>query len=76
MFFREELLRHWQCLDRQREYFSHKAITDVESALARLNASMEALCDREDGDRIVSRLLDTIDGITRLSASADPKKSH
>ena len=75
-FYRDELLRHWQCLDRQREYYSEKAITDVEAALTRLIDDVDSLCARKDGDQLVSRLLRRIDGVTRLSAWSDPKKHH
>ena len=75
-FYREELFKHWQCLDQQREYYSEKAITDVEAALTRLIADVDQLCAREDGDQLVGRLLRKIDGVTRLSAWSDPKKHH
>ena len=75
-FYREELFKHWQCLEQQREYYSEKAITDVEGALTRLIADVDRLCARKDGDQLVSRLLHKIDGVTRLSAWSDPKKHH
>ena len=75
-FYREELVKHWRCLERQREYYSEKAITDVKAALSRLHAEMDELCERENGDQLVSRLLNKIDGVTRLSAWSDPKNHH
>ena len=75
-FYREELVKHWRCLDEQREYYSEKAITDVEAVLQRLMREMDTLCARENGDQLVSHLLRKIDGVTRLSAWSDPKKSH
>ena len=75
-FYREELFKHRQCLEQQREYYSEKAITDVETALTRLIADVDRLCARKDGDQLVSRLLRKIDGVTRLSAWSDPKKHH
>ena len=75
-FYRDELLRHWQCLEQQRESYSEKAITDVEAALTRLLADVDWLCARKDGDVLVSRLLRKIDGVTRLSAWSDSKKHH
>ena len=75
-FYREELLKHWQCLDEQREYYSEKAITDVETVLTRLMSEMDQLCARKNGEQLVSRLLRKIDGVTRLSAWSDPKKTH
>ena len=75
-FYREELLKHWDCLEQQREYYSEKAIDDVEAALTRLMSQVEQLCARKDGDQLVSRLLRKIDGVSRLSAWSDAKKSH
>ena len=75
-FYREELFRHWQCLEQQREYYSEKAITDVEGALTRLITDVDQLCARKGGDQLVGRLLRKIDGVTRLSAWSDSKKHH
>ena len=75
-FYRDELLKHRRCLDKQREYYSEKAITDVEAALTRLIADVDRLCARKNGDQLVSSLLRKIDGVTRLSAWSDPKKHH
>ena len=77
-FYREELLKHRRCLERQREYYSAKAIGDVEAALTRLISEVDRLCARENGALLVSRLLRRIDGVTRLSAWSDhdQKKSH
>ncbi len=76
LFYRDELLKHWQCLEQQRESYSEKAITDVEAALTRLLGDVDRLCARKGGDVLVSRLLRKIDGVTRLSAWSDPKKHH
>lgn len=75
-FYREELVKHWQCLERQREYYSEKAITDVESVLGRLMSEVDRLCAQEHGDQLVSQLLRKIDGVTRLSAWSDRQKTH
>ena len=75
-FYREELAKHRRCLEQQREYYSDKAIDDVEAALTRLMSQVDHLCKRENGDQLVSRLLRKIDGVTRLSAWSDDKKSH
>ncbi|MBA3819661.1 MAG: hypothetical protein H0X17_12265, partial [Deltaproteobacteria bacterium] len=37
-FYREEFLKHRQCLALQREYFSERAIIDADAALARCDA--------------------------------------
>ena len=39
-FYREEFLRHRECLALQREYFSERAITDADDALARPRAAL------------------------------------
>ncbi len=75
-FYREELLRHRRCLEQQREYYSEKAIGDVDAALTRLMSEVDRLCERENGALLVSRLLRRIDGVTRLSDWPDQKKSH
>lgn len=75
-FYREELRRHWQCLDQQREHYSHKTMTDVDAALRKLMRHLERLSAGERGDEVVSRLLQQIDGVTRLSASADRRRTH
>ena len=75
-FYREELLKHLHCLEHQREYYSEKAIGDVEAAVARLMSQVGQLCARENGDQLVCRLLRKIDGVTRLSAWSDAKKLH
>jgi hypothetical protein len=75
-FYREELFKHWQCLEQQRECYSEKAITDVETALTRLIKDVGRLCARKNGGQIVGRLIRKIDGVTRLSAWSDSKKHH
>ena len=75
-FYREELLKHWQCLEQQREYYSEKAITDVEAGLSKLMLQVDQLCAHEHGDQLVSQLLRKIDGVTRLSAWSDQKPTH
>ena len=75
-FYRDELRKHLQCLDQQREHYSHKTITDVETALRKLMRHVDRLCADEHGDEVVSRLLRQIDGVTRLSASPDRQPTH
>ena len=40
-FYREEFIRHRECLAAQREYFSEHAIRSVETALCRIIAEIE-----------------------------------
>ena len=75
-FYREEFIKHRQCLERQREYYSERVITDVEAALSRIITQFEQLCAKDDVDQVVSRLLRKFDVVTRLSALTDPKKIH
>lgn len=75
-FYREEFLKHRQCLERHREYYSERAIMDVEKALTRVIAELEYLCPDADADRVVSMLLRKFDVVTRLSAWTDPTNAH
>lgn len=71
-FYREEFVKHQQCLDAQREYFSEHAIRSVEAALCRIIAEIDALSHTSDADEVVARLLKEFDVVTRLSAWTDP----
>ena len=75
-FYREEFIRHRQCLAEQREYFSERAISDADQALARVLAKLEQLCAKDDAEQIIGRLLRTFNAVTGLSGWSDPKKLH
>lgn len=75
-FYREEFLKHQQCLEQQRDYFSEGAITDVEAALTRAMSQLEQLCARDNANQLVSSLLKKFDVVTGLSAWSDPKLTH
>ncbi len=75
-FFREELLKHHQCLERQREYYSEGAIASAEDALTRVMNQLEQLCQREDACEVVGQLLRKIDVVTKLSEWTEPKQLH
>jgi hypothetical protein len=75
-FYREEFVKHHRCLQRQRAYYSESAITDVETALAKIMSQLERLSTQDDAPQLVSSLLKKIDGVTGLSAWSDPKHSH
>ena len=49
-FYREEFLKHRECLARQREYYSERAITDADGAIARILNQLEQLCAKDDAD--------------------------
>ena len=75
-FYREEFLKHKQCLQRQRPYYSESAITDVETALTNILSQLEQLSLQDDAPQLVSSLLKKFDVVTGLSAWSDPKHSH
>jgi hypothetical protein len=73
-FYRDELIKHQRCLQRQREYYSERAITCAEAALGRLMDGLDQLCRQKDADQVMGRLLRQLDVVTGLSAWSDPKK--
>jgi hypothetical protein len=75
-FYREEFVKHHRCLQQHRAYFSENAITDVETALARILAELEHLCAKDNADQVVSSLLKKFDVVTGLSSWTDPKHTH
>jgi hypothetical protein len=75
-FYRQELIKHHRCLQRQRPYYSEDAITDVEAALTRILGQLEHLCTKEDANQVFSSLLKKFDVVTGLSAWTDPKHTH
>lgn len=75
-FYREEFLKHHRCLQQQRPYYSERAITDVEGALARIMGQLEHLCLQDNADELVSQLLKKFDVVTGLSAWSDPQHTH
>jgi hypothetical protein len=75
-FYREEFQRHRDCLALQREYFSERAITDADQALARVLSQLEQLCAKDDADQVMERLLRKFNAVTGLSGWSDPQKLH
>jgi hypothetical protein len=75
-FYREEFVKHQQCLERQREFYSEHAITEVEAALSRILSQLEQLCTKDDADQVLSCLLRKFDVVTKLSFWSDPKNVH
>lgn len=67
-FYRQELLKHHACLERQREYFSDRAIADAEQGLLRVMAQLDELCTCDGANDVVAGLLKKIDAVTGLSA--------
>jgi hypothetical protein len=75
-FFKQEFLKHHQCLERQREYYSDTAIAQAEDALMRIVAQVEQLCLRDDACELIGQLLRQLDVVTKLSAWTDPETLH
>jgi hypothetical protein len=75
-FYREEFLKHRECLARQREYYSERAITDADEAIARILNQLEHLCAKEDAQQVMSQLLRMFDLVTGLSGWSEPRQLH
>jgi hypothetical protein len=75
-FYREEFIRHRECLAAQREYFSERAITDADEALARILAQLEQLCAKDDAVQVIGELLRKFNAVTGLSGWSDPSQFH
>lgn len=73
-FYREEFLKRQQRLQQQREFYSERAINDVERALVKVMGQLDRLCSTADADQVVSRLLRQFDVVTGLSAWTDPRQ--
>src|SRR5688500_12349972 len=75
-FYREEFLKHHQCLQAQREYFSAQAIENAENALLKLIADLDRLSEDANAEHVVATLLKEFDVVTGLSGWSDPAKAH
>jgi hypothetical protein len=75
-FYREEFLKHHQCLQAQREYFSAQAIENAENALLRILADLDRLSEEANAEHVVAKLLKEFDVVTGLSGWSDPCKVH
>jgi hypothetical protein len=75
-FYREEFLKHRACLARQREYYSERAITDADGAIALVLNRLDHLCAKDDAQQVMSRLLQKFDVVTGLSAWSDAQQFH
>ena len=73
-FYREEFTKRQRCLDEQREFYSERAINDVEQALVKVIGQLDRLCTKADADEVVGRLLRQFDVVTGLSAWTDPRQ--
>jgi len=75
-FFREEFIKHHRCLERQREYYSERAIAQAEDALSRILDDIDQLCQRDDACDVIAQLLMKIDLVTNLSAWTNSATLH
>lgn len=75
-FYRQEFIKHRECLERQREYFSEGAITNADAALGRVLNQLEQLCKCDNADQVIAGLLRKFNAVTGLSAWSDPKQLH
>jgi hypothetical protein len=75
-FYRQEFIKHRECLARQREYFSELAISNADEALARVLNQLEQLCACDNADQLIAGLLRKFNAVTGLSAWSDPKQLH
>ena len=77
-FYREEFLKHRDCLRRLRDAYSECTISEMEAALRHVMARVDELCAKggADVDGVVSGLLRSFDGVTKLSAWSDPPVTH
>jgi hypothetical protein len=75
-FYREEFLKHHQCLQAQREYYSAQAIEHAENALLKIIADLDRLSEDANAEQLVAKLLKEFDVVTGLSAWSDPCKVH
>ena len=75
-FYRSEFIRHRECLALQREYFSERAITDADEALAKILGRLEQICQKDGADQLICRLLRQFNAVTNLSGWSDPTQLH
>ena len=75
-FYREEFLKHHQCLQAQREYYSAQAIDNAQQALLKIIADLDRLSEEANAEQLVAALLKEFDVVTGLSAWSDPCKVH
>lgn len=75
-FYRQEFIKHRECLALQREYFSEVAITSADQALAKVLNRIEQLCACDNADQLMAGLLRKFNAVTNLSAWSDPKQLH
>lgn len=68
-FYKEEFLKHKARLELQKEFYSDKALSDIEIALDKIIKDMDNICRLDQFSQLASQLLERIDVITNLSGS-------
>jgi hypothetical protein len=67
-FYREEFIKHRECLEHQRDVYSELAINGFDEALRLVLQHLDQLCAMKDVDVVLGRLLRRFDALTGLSA--------
>ena len=75
-FYRQEFIKHRECLAQQREYFSEGAISNADEALTRVLNQLDQICQSDNADQLIAGLLRKFNAVTGLSAWSDPKQRH
>jgi len=75
-FYREEFLRCQRSLDEQREFYSERAIEDMDRALLRVMAELDRLCATRDANQVVSELLREFNLSAGLFTWSDHRQVH
>ena len=75
-FYREEFIKHHQCLQAQREYYSAQAIQSVEAALLKTIADLDQISSDTNAELKVAKLLREFDVVTGLSGWSDTHRVH
>lgn len=75
-FYREEFLKHRQCLRAQRDCFSEPALASCDEALTRVMNRLDVLCRQQNCQDVIAELLKKFDLLTGLSGWSDPKTFH
>ena len=68
-FYREEFIRHKTRLEHQRPFVADKTYEEMGSALDRIIAEMDKICEVENFDKLASHLLQRFNVVTNLSDS-------
>ena len=75
-FYREEFVKHHRCLQEQRPYYSESAITDVETALAKIINSSNIFPRKTTLPSWSAHSSRNSTSSPGLSAWSDPKQTH